>query len=75
MKKQTTYSMLINSKEKGRDMFEAAVYAVVGLCAVAMVGHGALQSNGVRAHASLAQAPAAPMVAKAVSGQRLAARF
>jgi hypothetical protein len=75
MKNQTTYSMLINSRDKGRDLFEAAVYTLVALCAVATVGYGAMQSESVRAHAGLKQAPTAPMVAKTIVAQPLAAKL
>jgi hypothetical protein len=68
MKTQSTYAMLVNSKEKGRDRFEGVVYAVIALCTVAMALQGAVQLNNVRAHAATPDA-AAPIVAKAVAAQ------
>ncbi|CAN5151301.1 hypothetical protein BH20VER2_BH20VER2_18120 [soil metagenome] len=75
MKNQSTYSMLVNSTEKGRDLFETAVYAVVALSAVVMVGHSAMQSDSVRSYAGLKQAPAAPVIVKQIAAQPLAAKF
>ena len=54
MKTQSTYSMLVNSKEKGRDCFEVAVYAAVALCAVALGFQGLTQTNNLRDQATAA---------------------
>lgn len=32
MKKQNTYSLLVNSQEKGRSIFESVIYALVVVC-------------------------------------------
>ena len=32
MKTKNTYSLLVNSEEKGRSIFEASIYALVVLC-------------------------------------------
>lgn len=44
MKTQSTYSLLVNSYEKGRSIFESAVYGLLVLAAVASIGQFALQS-------------------------------
>ena len=43
MKTQSTYSLLINSQEKGRGLFETAIYALVMLTAVVSVGQFATE--------------------------------
>ena len=44
MKTQSTYSLLVNSYEKGRSIFESAVYGLLVLSAVASIGQFASQS-------------------------------
>ena len=44
MKTQSTYSLLVNSYEKGRSIFESAVYGLLVLSAVAAIGQFASQS-------------------------------
>ncbi len=44
MKTQSTYSLLINSQEKGRSLFEAAIYVLVMLTAVVSVGQFATET-------------------------------
>ncbi len=44
MKTQSTYSLLINSQETGRRLFEAAIYALVMLTAVVSVGQFATET-------------------------------
>ena len=41
MKKQSTYSLLVRSEEKGRGIFEIAVSALVTLCVAFSVWQGA----------------------------------
>ncbi|CAN5604470.1 hypothetical protein BH20VER1_BH20VER1_00740 [soil metagenome] len=69
MNKQSTYSMLVNSADKGRDRFEAAVYAVVALCTVVIAFQGVTQSNSLRDQATATvshkAAPATAVVAHA----------
>jgi hypothetical protein len=38
MKKPSTYSLLVRSEEKGRSLFETAVYALVVLSAIVSIG-------------------------------------
>jgi hypothetical protein len=44
MKTQSTYSLLVRSQEKGRSLFETAVYSLLVLCAIASVGQFATQA-------------------------------
>ena len=44
MKTQSTYSLLVNSYEKGRSIFESAVYGLLVLSAIASIGQFATQS-------------------------------
>jgi hypothetical protein len=57
MNKQTTYALLMRSEEKGRDLFETAVYAICVLSAVFAIWQFAqepitLMSDGSSAYAA-----------------------
>jgi hypothetical protein len=70
MKTQSTYAMLVNSKEKGRDLFEGAVYSLIAVCTAIIGFAGAMQSDSIRNYSPLAKQEApAPIVAKAAVAQ------
>ena len=64
MKTQSIYSLLVQSQEKGRSIFETAVYAIVILSTVAAVFQSASQAVIVPAQAAVNPTSAA-IVAKA----------
>ena len=64
MKTKSTYSLLVNSEEKGRSLFEAAIYSLVVLCTVVSVGQFAMQDVTVPGQVS-AKTTSSVMVADA----------
>ena len=73
MKTQSTYSLIVNSYEKGRSIFESAVYAVLVLSAIASIGHFASQSVTTPGEVAAKTAPAA-IVAEAATQVAVPAR-
>lgn len=73
MKTQSTYSLLVNSEEKGRSLFEAAIYGLVVLCAIVSVGQFAMQDVTLPGQVS-AKASSSVMVADANTKAPVAVR-
>ena len=60
----TTYSLLVRSEEKGRTIFEGAIYALIVLCTAFSGWQFASNSVALPRMPVTTQAPA-PMIAKA----------
>ena len=73
MKTQSTYSLLVNSYEKGRSIFESAVYGLLVLAAVASIGQFASQSITTPTEIATNSTPAV-VVAEAKTEAALPAR-
>ena len=73
MKTQSTYSLLVNSEEKGRSLFEAAIYGLVVLCTIVSVGQFAVQDVTLPGQAST-KSSAKVMVADAKAKAPIAVR-
>ena len=73
MKTKSTYSLLVNSYEKGRSIFESAVYGLLVVSAIASIGQFATQSITSPGEIA-ANSPRTAVVAQATTPAAIPAR-